>query len=501
MRGKKPENEKKACTSEDAMYKFKREKQISFTDFNQPQGMQMNPNNRWVKKAAMIPWDTIEAEYAKLFPSHTGMPAKPLRMALGSLLIQKQYHYPDEELVEQIRENPYYQYFIGLPGYEDKIPFVPSLLVEFRKRLSEDVLNEINEMIIAYNVQQDDDDSDDSSGDAGQSDHQDSATDSENAGTLILDATCAPQNIKYPQDIELLNEAREKLEDMISRVSNEYNFYRPRMYREKARKDYLALAKCRKRSAKKIRKAIRKQLQYIRRDLGYITNLLENNGVALSRSDAQMLDTLRALYAQQQYMFANNTHSVVNRIVSISQPYIRPIVRGKAKSPVEFGAKLDLSVDETGMCRIEKLSFDAYNESAVLKTAIANYKERTGHYPERVLVDQIYRNRENISYCSNLGIRLSGKKLGRPKKDADSKAEKKIAYQDNTDRIEVERKFSLAKRKFGLGLLLTKREDTTRASIVLSIIAMNIERLAAMLLYFIQFMLNFGLSYSQLECL
>lgn len=480
------------------MYKFKREKQISFTDFNQPQGMQMNPNNRWVKKAAMIPWDTIEAEYAKLFPSHTGMPAKPLRMALGSLLIQKQYHYPDEELVEQIRENPYYQYFLGLPGYEDKIPFVPSLLVEFRKRLSEDVLNEINEMIIAFNAQQDDDDSNDGSGDAGQSDQQDSATDSENAGTLILDATCAPQNIKYPQDIELLNEAREKLEDMICRVSDEYHFYRPRMYREKARKDYLALAKCRKRSAKKIRKAIRKQLQYIRRDLGYITNLLENNGVTLSCSDAQMLDTLQALYAQQQYMFTNNTHSVEKRIVSISQPYIRPIVRGKAKSPVEFGAKLDLSVDETGMCRIEKLSFDAYNESAVLKTAIANYRERTGHYPERVLVDQIYRNRENISYCSNLGIRLSGKKLGRPKKDTDSKAEKKIAYQDNTDRIEVERKFSLAKRKFGLGLLLTKREDTTRASIVLSIIAMNIDRLAAMLLHFIQFVLNYRLSYGLL---
>ncbi len=108
------------------MYKFKREKQISFTDFNQPLVLQMNPDNRWVNKAAMIPWETIEAEYAKLFPSHTGMPAKPLRMTLGSLLIQKQYHYPDEELVEQIRENPYYQYFIGLPGYEDKIPFVPS---------------------------------------------------------------------------------------------------------------------------------------------------------------------------------------------------------------------------------------------------------------------------------------------------------------------------------------------------------------------------------------
>lgn len=486
------------------MYKFKKEKQISFTDFNQPLGLQMNPDNRWVKKAEMIPWETIEAEYARLFPSHTGMPAKPLRMALGSLLIQKQYHYPDEELVEQIRENPYYQYFIGLPGYEDKIPFVPSLLVEFRKRLSEDVLNEINEMIIEYNSQQDNDDSDDVSGNGGQPDQQDPANDSEekteNSGTLILDATCAPQNIKYPQDIELLNEVREKLEDMLCRVSDKYGFYRPRMYRQKARKGYLALAKCRKRGAKKIRKAIKKQLQYIRRDLGYINNLIENNGVVLSVSDKELLDILMTVYDQQRYMFESNTHSVENRIVSISQPYIRPIVRGKAKSPVEFGAKLDLSVDETGMCRIEKLSFNAYNESAVLKTAIENYKQRTGHYPERVLVDQIYRNRENISFCSGYGIRISGKKLGRPKNDADSKAEKKAVYKDNTDRIEVERKFSLAKRKFGLGLLLTKREDTTRASIVLSVIAMNIDRLAAMLLRFWKIVINIRFSYRQPVC-
>ena len=486
------------------MYKFKREKQISFTDFNQPLGLQMNPDNRWIKKAEMIPWDTIEDEYAKLFPSHTGMPAKPLRMALGSLLIQKQYHYPDEELVEQIRENPYYQYFIGLPGYEDKIPFVPSLLVEFRKRLSEEVLNEINEMIIEYNVQKNDeddsnDDHHDGNADQDTSDPQNETNTSENSGTLILDATCAPQNIKYPQDIELLNEAREKLENMICRVSEEYGFYRPRMYRQKARKDYLALVKCRKRGVKKIRKAIKKQLQYVRRDLGYIANLLENNGVVLSETDANLLGILEKLYSQQQYMFDNKTHSVEDRIVSISQPYIRPIVRGKAKSPVEFGAKLDLSVDENGMCRIEKLSFDAYNESTVLKTAVENYKERTGHYPERVLADQIYCTRDNIQYCSSFGIRLSGKRLGRPRKDADSKAEKKKAYMDNTDRIEVERKFSLAKRKFGLGLLLTKREVTTKASIVLSIIAMNIDRLAAMLLRIFQFLLDFRISYALTE--
>ena len=98
-------------------------------------------------------------------------------------------------------------------------------------------------------------------------------------------------------------------------------------------------------------------------------------------------------------MYDNNTHSVPDRIVRISQPYIRPIVRGKAKSPTEFGAKLDASIDEKEMARIERLSFDAYNESDVLIYAIKNYKQRTGHYTERVLVDKIYRNRINRDFC------------------------------------------------------------------------------------------------------
>lgn len=161
--------------------------------------------------------------------------------------------------------------------------------------------------------------------------------------------------------------------------------------------------------------------------------------------------------------------------MSISQPYIRPIVRGKAKAPVEFGAKLDLSIDEKGIARLERLSFDAYNESDVLITAVENYKSRIGHYPERVLVDQIYRNRSNRAFCTEHGIRISGPALGRPKKD--DKADKKQEYIDNTDRIEVERAFSLAKRKYGLGLLTTKLDTTTRSAIALSIIAMNVNRL------------------------
>lgn len=176
------------------------------------------------------------------------------------------------------------------------------------------------------------------------------------------------------------------------------------------------------------------------RDFGYVEALL-SDGVELSPKQLMRYIVPKQVYEQQQYMYENQVHTVPNRIVSISQSYIRPIVRGKAAAPVEFGAKLDLSIDENGMERLEKLSFDAYNESDVLIGAIERYRERTGHYLERVLADKIYRNRENLAYCKLRDIRLSGSSLGRPKKNAVS--DKKTEYVDNADRVEVERSFSL----------------------------------------------------------
>lgn len=187
---------------ERAMYKKNRNKQLAFSNFNQPLGLQLNPENRWVRKAETIPWDAIEERYAKLFPSKRGVPAKPLRMAFGSLLLQKHIGCSDRELLEQITENPYFQYFIGLPGYQMEPPFVPSLLVEFRKRLTPEMLGDINEMILEYNTSDDDDDS---SGMPSADDEENSSE--SNSGTLILDAACVPQNIEFPQDINLLNQS------------------------------------------------------------------------------------------------------------------------------------------------------------------------------------------------------------------------------------------------------------------------------------------------------
>ena len=139
--------------------------------------------------------------------------AKPLRQAWGACIIQAEYGYSDEETALQIQENPYLQYFCGYPGYDDeKQPFDPSLMVYFRKRLTPEVLGEINEMIVRdakerqvkeAESKDDDDDSDGQPGTGG------------NSGTMIVDAICAPSNIRYPQDVSLLNEVRENAVDVL----------------------------------------------------------------------------------------------------------------------------------------------------------------------------------------------------------------------------------------------------------------------------------------------
>ena len=371
--------------------------QISLSDFKQPVGMNLKENNRWVKKAQTIPWPEIEKRYAALFTNRKGNVAKPLRLALGACIIQAEYGFSDVETALQIQENPYLQYFCGYPGYDDeKLPFDPSLMVYFRKRLTPEILGEINEMIIRDAKEKeakkrDDDDSDDEDG---------------NGGTLIVDATCAPSNIRYPQDVSLLNEARENAEKLLDVLHDPSEGKKPRTYRKCARKDYLKYARSRKHTARQTRKAIGKQLNYLKRDLAVIEGKL-SLGKELAVRQLERLETIRTIYAQQKYMYDNHTHSVPDRIVSVSQPFVRPIVRGKAGKPVEFGAKLDVSL-VNGWARLEYCSFDAYHEAGNLQDIVERFRAREGRYPKRILADKIYRNRENLNYCKEHGIRLSG---------------------------------------------------------------------------------------------
>ena len=457
--------------------------QISLADFKQPVGMNLKESNRWVKKAQTIPWLEIEKRYAALFTNRKGNVAKPLRLALGACIIQAEYGYSDEETALQIQENPYLQYFCGYPGYDDeKLPFDPSLMVYFRKRLTPEILGEINEMIVRdakerqskETKSRDDDDDADNHPETGG-----------NSGTMIVDATCAPSNIRYPQDVSLLNEARENAEKLLDVLHDRNDGKKPRTYRRRARKDYLKYTRCRKHTAKTTRKAIGKQLSYLRRDLDAVDSKL-SLGKILNARQTERLDTIRTIYGQQKYMYDHHTHSVPDRIVSVSQPFVRPIVRGKAGKPVEFGTKLDISVVD-GWTRLEFCSFDAYNEAGNLQEIVERFREREGHYPSRILADKIYRNRENLNYCKAYGIRLSGPALGRPKKG--EIRDKAQDYRDECERVEVERRFSLAKRKCGMGMVTAKLRETAAHVIAMSVLVLNLRKIQCTLLWLLTYLL------------
>ena len=131
------------------MYKLENDKQIDIADFYLPFGGKLNEDNRWVIMSKKVPWKEIEKDYAKFFSnSEIGAPAKSVRMALGALIIKERLQISDREVVEQIRETPYLQYFIGLEGFQDEIPFDSSMMVHFRKRFSDNAIGKVNELLI-----------------------------------------------------------------------------------------------------------------------------------------------------------------------------------------------------------------------------------------------------------------------------------------------------------------------------------------------------------------
>mgnify|MGYP001167463186 CR=1 FL=1 len=494
-------------------------------NFYLPFGGKLNPGNRWVQLAALIPWDKVEEKYFQSFSSiGIGQKAYSVRIALGALIIKERLGLSDRETTLQIQENPYLQFFLGYKEYVDAEPFHHSLMTHFRERLSIEILAEVNDWIAqaALKAEQEeaakskskkpsrrDNDDDDIGGSqltmmesekvltipeevhAPAKNHRNATkrfhvlppaceptANAMNKGTLMLDATCAPADIKYPTDLGLLNHAREILEDIIDVLHHPHigQMEKPRTYREQARKAFLGVSKQRKASGKVIRKAVKKQLGYVGRDLRIIEELIKHTPLAaLCKRQYRLLLVISELYRQQRDMMENKTHTVPDRIVSIEQPHVRPIVRGKAGANVEFGAKIAASLVD-GYAWIETAGWDSFNEATTLQDSVEAYKQRFGYFPAVILADKIYRNRDNLNYCKERGIRLSGPKLGRPSKEQRDADDRKQEKQDAAQRNAIEGKFGEGKRKLGLGRICSRGAHTSLTVIAIQFLVMNLER-------------------------
>ena len=447
--------------------------QLTLEGFETPFERSLNPQNRWVVLARLIPWDEICNIYLKHTGiSPTGRPPISPRIVLGSLIIKHLCNLDDRETIDQISENIYMQYFLGYSSFSDQAPFDSSLMTDFRKRLGMDQVNAISERIVSlkarFESQQDE---------AAQPEEKDSSedkdTEPDNKGRLIMDATACPQDIAYPTDLDLLSDAREKTEQLIDKIYNpQLHIQKPRTYRQVARKRYLHTAQKKNKSKKAIRKAVGSQLRFLARNLRSINTMLDScEQIPLEPKDHKYLLVINTLFEQQKQMYDNHSHSIETRIVSIHQPHVRPIVRGKSHAKVEFGAKIHVSLID-GISFLDELSWEAFNEGSHMMDYVERYKGRFGFYPKEVLADQIYCTRSNRAALKEKRIKLIAKPLGRPSAVS--------IHLSPGERNPIEGKFGQAKTGYGLNRIRARLKGTSETWIASIILVLNLVKLAGL---------------------
>ena len=506
---------------------YQSQNQLVLEGFESPFDQKLRSDNRWVVLANLIPWDEIVGIYLKhVPPASTGRPSLSPRIVIGSLIIKHLCNLDDRETVDQISENMYMQYFLGFTSFSNEPPFDPSLFVEFRKRIGMDQVNAINEKIAMLkaefeSIKKDSEKKDEldnhdldhhkdehSSGEEqekmNKSMHKGEEEESHNnKGRVIMDATACPQDIASPTDLNLLNDSREKLEELIDILySKELHFKKPRTYRKKARKFYLHVAQMKKKSNKDIRKANGQQLRFVKRDIQTIHSMLDvyeqkKIPFPLSFKELRYFWIVQTLYKQQKTMYDHHARSIEDRIVSIHQPHVRPIVRGKAKAHTEFGAKINLSLID-GISFLDELSWDAFNEGDHLIQYVEKYKARFGFYPAEILADKIYCSRNNRKLLKGLHIKLIAKPLGRPSSDPALSI-----HVSPGERNPIEGKFGQGKTGYGLNRIKARLKNTSESWIALIIMVLNLVKLAgvaapSLLLTYLKIVFTFSAQYLKL---
>lgn len=417
-----------------------------------PFGGKLNPNNRWMKLHDLVPWKELENIYKKYF-SHLGRPGKDSQLINGLLIVKHKMVLSDEEVVRQFLENLYIQYFCGYDQFVKEGEIESSTLTRMRKRLGAEYFKKFEDEILE--VLKD----------------RKIIKDKEQ----MIDATVFPSDITYPTDTGVIEKARRwvvKTIKLIIKITGLKE--KVRTYCRKAKATYLKFQKKRKRKQKEIYRVNKKMLQYLSRNIGQLTGVLERADISVDipiEKVKEQLEIARKIYRQQMEMLKAKTHSVKDRIVSFHRPHIRPIVRGKSGKETEFGPKAVLSYVD-GFAFLDKISFDAFNESTVLDKDIFLHKDRFGKLPEVVITDNIYGTRENRRMLGEQKIRASLMPLGRRQKE--KVGDIKWIKKKQRERNRIEGIIGNGKNNYGLGRILYKIAGGEEIWVRLGLSAMNL---------------------------
>ena len=424
-------------------------------------------DNRWVKLGDSLPWGKIERIYnSRLNNRGAGAGNIAARTVIGALIVKHKLCLSDVETIEAIRENPYIQYMLGLEEFTTERVFDPSLFVTIRKRLGVDDINSFTEALMS------------AGGEDGKGDRP------THSGTLKVDATCCDAEMRYPTDLDLLHDGLRVVERVLDKFCGKMCLERPHTGWEKAHKMYSATIKRRSKSPKGLSRCLQYLIHTLSKNVSValltMGKVQIDHNLCLTKRDAREFAAVLAMLKQQKEMFEKRTHKCKDRIVSVFQPHVRPIVRGKAKARVEFGAKIGASI-VSGYTFIDHHSWDAYNECDDLMPHLRAYKRRFGCLPRVFEGDKIYMNRRNRRILKLLGVEVGGMPLGRPPKDVVAVRAKMAQYVG--ERNEIEATFGTTKRIYNANDIRGKLPATGATWAALCFFAKNVWRFLRNLLF------------------
>jgi IS5 family transposase len=302
------------------MIRYTSYQQLSIEEFKSPFEKEMDANNRWVILSNSLPWDELANIYHKAMSPVKGAPAKDSRIVIGALIVKHKLGISGEETIQLIRENPYIQYFLGIKEFTNNPVFDSALFSSVLKRLGIDNFNSMQKEILekAFNIR---------------------LKNKKNESDHISN---------YSANLKLLSEARIMSEEIIDALCFEVNHSsKPRTYSLRAFNEYAKATDGTKYTKKENKKAIGRQISFLKRNIKSIYKLLDiynelinkdkitlfKGFIALpiNNSELKHFWVIQQVLEQQQKMYKMNKSICPDRIIDIDQPHLRPVLNTKAR--------------------------------------------------------------------------------------------------------------------------------------------------------------------------
>lgn len=318
----------------------------------------INPTYPLAQLADQMPWTEFEKEYNDLY-SHTGRPAKPIRLMVSLLILKQLHNLGDETVIEQWIQNPYFQYFSGEKEFQWKAPCDPSDLVHFRNRVGDKRINKILEVSVKM---------------------QDDKVDKEN---VIVDTTVQEKNITFPTDVKM----RVKVIAKCRKIAKVEGINLRQSYKRTVKE--LVLLQRFSRSKKQSKKAER-----AKRKLKTIANRL------IRELEGKLPENRMEIYSKDLALFKQTINQKLqdkNKVYSLHEPDTSCIAKGKADKKYEFGSKISITVSKTKNVILGVATFKGNpHDSQTLSKALANTQDITGIPIKVAVVDRGYQGKRMV---------------------------------------------------------------------------------------------------------